>query len=687
MDNLAAHQLGGFQQHFHAGRICRFCMASSNDIQDHFDSSSLIERTSVGHKHQVQLVMENQGLRHVYGVASKSVLSDLQYFDVISCLPPDPAHDLLEGLVPELMTKVVTTFIQDGFFTLESFNSALKLFPFGKSDQKSKPTCNTTANLGSFKIKQTASQTWCLMRLLPLIIGSSIPEGNEYWELFLSLMDICEITFAPSIPCEMVAYLEYLVHGFLVALKELFPEDRIKPKSHYLLHYPRSILKYGPLVHCWTMSEALKRYHVTYGSRKRVFLCSASDVEPEIKSQFGIKKFRLQVFDKDFDDWVDIDGDIEEEQMEDKAVKLNVIGERDEVACLSASSFTSSSSSDDTIILAGNERDVPCTSDVSDSFHEEEKFLPWPNKFELHQDDVRRDILVELLKGGPVSNRIKSAVIQATFDKMCLFTVYPTTDQYNTAAKAVIKSFPNLAIKLPFCEPYDALKNALKDKFRNERRHMTRDVVVKKRKTSTHATTDEGERKEELIGLYLRIIEDFSAIISWDAVSEMFYKNLDDIAAKIITYNTNHSKGTLRFLVEYNNFIQQLTEKDKRDATWTAALWILPGFLKEDRNFLFINSDDDVSSDVEINTPVITYTGDPLDPSNITIIAENEKYSTAASFPRAVLILLATYYVFNIQYNGKVKGTLTFLQKVLLQCKDKGKLPQKIISLIAKLQA
>ncbi|XP_071833259.1 sterile alpha motif domain-containing protein 3-like isoform X1 [Apostichopus japonicus] len=498
--------------------------------------------------------------------------------------------------------------------------------------------------------------------------------------------------------------------------------------------------------------EALKWYHVTYGSRKRVFLCSASDVEPEIKSQFGIKKFRLQVFDKDFDDWVDIDGDIEEEQMEDKAVKLNVIGERDEVACLSASSFTSSSSSDDTVILAGNERDVPCTSDVSDSFHEEEKFLPWPHKFELHQDDVRRDILVELLKGGPVSNRIKSAVIQATFDKMCLFTVYPTTDQYNTAAKAVIKSFPNLAIKLPFCEPYDALKNALKDKFRNERRHMTRDVVVKKRKTSTHATTDEGERKEgadwtlpegeteETIKLHIKelqkestkkkqdknkikslmaltfgerrrlvleekppiaeirgkfptlfcaeqIIEDFSAIISWDAVSEMFYKNLDDIAAKIITYNTNHSKGTLRFLVEYNNFIQQLTEKDKRDATWTAALWILPGFLKEDRNFLFINSDDDVSSDVEINTPVITYTGDPLDPSNITIIAENEKCSTAASFPEAVLILLATYYVFNIQYNGKVKGTLTFLQNVLLQCKDKGKLPQKIISLIAKLQA
>lgn len=62
-----------------------------------------------------------------------------------------------------------------------------------------------------------------LMRLLPLMIASTIPEGNEYWELFLSLMDICEISFAPSVPCELFAYLEYLVHGFLVALKKLFP--------------------------------------------------------------------------------------------------------------------------------------------------------------------------------------------------------------------------------------------------------------------------------------------------------------------------------------------------------------------------------------------------------------------------------------------------------------------------------
>ncbi|KAJ8043485.1 hypothetical protein HOLleu_10589 [Holothuria leucospilota] len=242
-------------------------MVSSDDIQVHFDSSSFTERTSVGHKHQLQLVIQNEGLRNVYGVVSKSVLSDLKYFDVISCLPPDPAHDLLEGLVPELIKKVVVTFIQEGYFTLDFFNNALKVFPYGKCDKKNKPTCSNTDTLASFKIKQTASQTWCLMRLLPLMLASTIPEGNEYWELYLTLMDICEITFAPSVPCEMVAYLEYLVHGFLVTLKELYPEDRLKPKSHYLLHYPNSLLKYGPLVHCWTIRFESK--HVNRQKNRR----------------------------------------------------------------------------------------------------------------------------------------------------------------------------------------------------------------------------------------------------------------------------------------------------------------------------------------------------------------------------------------------------------------------------------
>lgn len=35
--------------------------------------------------------------------------------------------------------------------------------------------------------------------------------------------------------------------------KVLFPETNLKPKHHYLCHYPALILKFGPLIRLWTM--------------------------------------------------------------------------------------------------------------------------------------------------------------------------------------------------------------------------------------------------------------------------------------------------------------------------------------------------------------------------------------------------------------------------------------------------
>lgn len=47
------------------------------------------------------------------------------------------------------------------------------------------------------KIKQTASQTWCLIRLLPFMIGKKVSVGNLHWEVFLMLRDIVEEIFRP----------------------------------------------------------------------------------------------------------------------------------------------------------------------------------------------------------------------------------------------------------------------------------------------------------------------------------------------------------------------------------------------------------------------------------------------------------------------------------------------------------
>lgn len=64
---------------------------------------------------------------------------------------------------------------------------------------------------GEVKIKQTASQTWCLMRLLPFMIGNVIPEGNAEWEVFLTLRDIMEHIVCPLVTEAATYVLEGLV--------------------------------------------------------------------------------------------------------------------------------------------------------------------------------------------------------------------------------------------------------------------------------------------------------------------------------------------------------------------------------------------------------------------------------------------------------------------------------------------
>lgn len=61
------------------------------------------------------------------------------------------------------------------------------------------------------KMRQTASQMWCLIRFLPQMIGHKVPEDNEYWGLFLLLRTIMDMIFAPVISLEATYSLEAII--------------------------------------------------------------------------------------------------------------------------------------------------------------------------------------------------------------------------------------------------------------------------------------------------------------------------------------------------------------------------------------------------------------------------------------------------------------------------------------------
>ena len=87
-------------------------------------------------------------------------------------------------------------------------------------------------------------QSWTLARYLPLIIGDKIPEDSIYWETFLTLLDILDICFSPKVSTEQATYLANLIELHHESYKEAYPDKKLIPKQHYMIHYPDSIKRY-----------------------------------------------------------------------------------------------------------------------------------------------------------------------------------------------------------------------------------------------------------------------------------------------------------------------------------------------------------------------------------------------------------------------------------------------------------
>lgn len=108
---------------------------------------------------------------------------------------------------------------------------------------------------GSEKLNGHTIQNWCLLNVLPLIIGNKIknPRENDAWKLILPLGEVVADLCAPTITADQIAYLNVLTEEYIQSRVERFPQHPLKPKHHYLCHYPELILRFGPLIHLWML--------------------------------------------------------------------------------------------------------------------------------------------------------------------------------------------------------------------------------------------------------------------------------------------------------------------------------------------------------------------------------------------------------------------------------------------------
>lgn len=143
--------------------------------------------------------------------------------------------------------------ISKKYFTIETLNHAMKTFEYAFYDKTDQPQ----PIVHGFSTKRTIGgnghENWALLRLLPLIIGHKVPEGDSAWNILLLLKDIVELAVATKHTEESVHFLDCKVTEHRDLLQTTFPDFRLRPKHHYIKHYPEMIKAFGPISDVWIM--------------------------------------------------------------------------------------------------------------------------------------------------------------------------------------------------------------------------------------------------------------------------------------------------------------------------------------------------------------------------------------------------------------------------------------------------
>ena len=160
------------------------------------------------------------------GVNHRSVLLDLQYFDMCSgALLPDVMHDVLEGALQYEVKLLLQYCIREKhYFSVSDLNEAIEGMELGymECDQPAPITSQTIFATCSNSLKQKgmsmffhqivlsllpdrcfshvfrvhfafmllATQMWTLARLLPLMVGDHVPIEDDHWENFLLMLTV-----------------------------------------------------------------------------------------------------------------------------------------------------------------------------------------------------------------------------------------------------------------------------------------------------------------------------------------------------------------------------------------------------------------------------------------------------------------------------------------------------------------
>lgn len=203
---------------------------------------------------------QNVDLKSTAGVKRRCPFNDLIYFHSIDNITFDLMHDVNEGAIPFLLTNLFEFMIEKKIMNATEIQTKIRDFNYGELSKRNKPS---QLKLDRKNLGQNASQTYCLFINIIFIFASVKDKLEGIWIGVESLLKCCEIIYSKDISEDDINQFTVLLDLHLKCFQELF-KTHLRPKQHFLTHYPTAIRKMGPVIFYWMMRVDSKHQFFTH---------------------------------------------------------------------------------------------------------------------------------------------------------------------------------------------------------------------------------------------------------------------------------------------------------------------------------------------------------------------------------------------------------------------------------------
>lgn len=158
-----------------------------------------------------------------------------------------------------IMTCVIKYFINTAIlFTLDTLNNRKSNFNCGPLEFGNISPEITFNHLNNCRLKMSAREVMTFIHLFPLMVEDLVPEHDDVWLFFLILLKIVDLLLSYTFNVDSINYLKQLISKHDSQYNLLF-NDTLKPKHHFLIHYPTVIENSCPLRYYWCFRFEGKR--------------------------------------------------------------------------------------------------------------------------------------------------------------------------------------------------------------------------------------------------------------------------------------------------------------------------------------------------------------------------------------------------------------------------------------------